>query len=144
MNLQCRSQFHRLCLGKELFIYVHIYEERFSKTQCLNLTLPLQFHFLEWHLSSFGKELFKYICSNNSRFTWWWLQVNTNLYNLIEDGATCFLTCVYAFTPDTTPVYTSSMATLLPSNFPFPELLWTKDAIYSELTEHFGSTVKGM
>ena len=32
----------------------------FTKTQSLNMALPLQAHFLEWHLMRFGKELFIY------------------------------------------------------------------------------------
>ena len=41
-------------------IYVHIYEELFSKTWSLNLVGPLQPRFLDWCLTRFGKELFKY------------------------------------------------------------------------------------
>ena len=42
------------------WVYVHIYEELFSKTYSPNLALPLQPRFGDWRLTRFGKELFKY------------------------------------------------------------------------------------
>ena len=39
-------------------VYVHIYEELFSKTLSPNLALPLQHRLLDWRLTRFGKELF--------------------------------------------------------------------------------------
>ena len=39
-------------------IYVHIYEEFFSRTWSSTLALALQYQFLEWCLTCFGKELF--------------------------------------------------------------------------------------
>ena len=41
-------------------IYVHAYEELFSKTWFPNLVLALQRRFLDWRLMHFGKELFIY------------------------------------------------------------------------------------
>ena len=43
-------------------IYVHIYEELFSKTWSANMALALHLRLFDWHLSQFGKELFIYIC----------------------------------------------------------------------------------
>ena len=62
IGLLCQHQICR-CFEKELFAYVympciHIYEELFSKTRPLNLTLTLQTQSLDWRLLSFGKELF--------------------------------------------------------------------------------------
>ena len=57
---------HRLCLEKEIFtcvcmpMPVYIYEALFSKACSPNLALALQTRFMDWHLSHFGKEPFKY------------------------------------------------------------------------------------
>ena len=52
MSFHCQCQVQRLYFGKELFtyvrIYVHIYEELFSKTWSPNLALALQHRFLDW------------------------------------------------------------------------------------------------
>ena len=44
-----------------IYAHIHIFEKLFTKLQYLNLALALQAHFLEWRLTHFGKELFKYI-----------------------------------------------------------------------------------
>ena len=44
------------------YTYTHTYicEKLFMKTQSLNLPLALQAHFLEWRLTRFEKEIFKF------------------------------------------------------------------------------------
>ena len=41
----------------DIYIYVHMYEEFFSKTWFPNMALPLQPRFLDWRLTRFRKEL---------------------------------------------------------------------------------------
>ena len=54
----------KIALHKYLYTDTHRFtytcEKPFTKTQSLNLGLALQAHFLEWHLTRFGKELFIY------------------------------------------------------------------------------------
>ena len=60
----CNANVQRLSFGKEFFtyvytrIYVHVYEELFSKTWSPNIALALQHQFLDWRFTNFGKELF--------------------------------------------------------------------------------------
>ena len=47
-------------------MYIHIYENISSKAQSQTLTYANQTQFLDWRLLRFGKELFIYICTNNT------------------------------------------------------------------------------
>ena len=54
----CQRALHK-CV--HIYAAIYIREIFFTKTQSLKLALSLQAHFVEWRLTRFGKELFKYI-----------------------------------------------------------------------------------